>query len=73
MILIVKSNIYIFLTIKKKNIYEFHWLLMIFLINFFQKDQEREDHVIDFIEQILHQRPKGDFDNFIRDAVILSK
>jgi hypothetical protein len=38
-----------------------------------QKQKEREDHVIDFIDHVLHQRPKGDYEHFIRDAVILSK
>jgi hypothetical protein len=33
----------------------------------------REEHIIAFIEKVLHEHPKGDFDHFIRDAVILSK
>ena len=39
-----------------------------------QAEHEREDRVIEFIEAVIHQRPKGDdFESFIRDAVILSK
>jgi hypothetical protein len=40
----------------------------------FQKEKEREDEIVDFIESVLHERPKGgNFESFVRDAVILSK
>jgi hypothetical protein len=38
-----------------------------------QKELQREEHIIDFIEKVLHERPRGDFEAWVRDAVILSK
>ncbi len=42
-------------------------------LSFFQEEQDREEEVVDFIEQIFNQRPKGDFESFVRDAVVLSR
>ena len=56
------------------------WSAQLYSINltkdykkYLQADHEREERVVEFIESIIHEKPKGDFQSFIKDAVVLSK